>query len=72
VAKHPIALVITAEPAGFYNGWYMHLNGHPIGHKPYDGSDGEKACDEVLGTLTRLVGERLGWSAEVPENDEDD
>ncbi len=68
--SRPVALVVTAEPVGHYQGWHMQLNGQPIGHMPYDGSNAEEACDKVVTELALLLRERLGWSVEAPDDDD--
>jgi hypothetical protein len=53
--KRPIPLLLEVEPAGFYRGWNVNLNGVPIWHKPYDGSRAEEAADEFLAVLGALM-----------------
>lgn len=68
----PVALTITAEPCGFYQGWNMYLSGEPIGHHPYDGSGPDEACDKVTRALAELLREKLGWDPKDPDDYEDE
>lgn len=45
----------------------VRLNGELIGYRPWDGSMLEEVVSEVAGALAGLLGERLGWPQNDPE-----
>jgi hypothetical protein len=59
--QRPAALTITTEDAD-YGDHYVYLNGELIGHRPYDGSNHDEICDEVIKAFAGILRERLGWS----------
>lgn len=59
--KRPVPLLLEVEGAGLYNGWNVKLNGVPMYHKPYDGSDDEEAAEEFLTALGALIRREAGY-----------
>lgn len=61
--------VITVEGEGFYRGHTVSLDGQPVYYRPYDGKDFAEVAEEFALTLGRLVGEKLGYPQQMPEDE---
>lgn len=69
--KRPIPLLLEVEGVGLYQGWNLKINGVPMYHKPYDGSDSEAAAEEFLIALGALMRRETGRPvSQVTESDE--
>jgi hypothetical protein len=64
--------MIEVEGTGPYTGWDVKLNGVPMYHKPYDGSDAEQAAEQFLEVLGTLVRQESGFPEIGEEGDGDD
>ena len=69
--KRPIPLMLEIEPAGHGQGWNVKVNGVPMYHQPYDGSDAEQAAVRFLEVLGDLVRVESGYP-EIDEEGDDD
>lgn len=60
---------VHVEQAADWGHW-VYLDGHPIGHRKYDGTMPEEIPDEVFRELAAMLRERLGWETDPPKEEE--
>lgn len=64
----PTALFISVDTTDYYRGYTVSINGVPVAHRPYDGSNAEEVEREAVEALGALLRRETGW----PEKGTDD